>query len=124
MVTSLPGPIRIPTITPSPVRFASFLFSRRIPMRLFRGWRPSFARIGSLVPLTFPASIPRIFFYNMGAVLLCTKCFAVHKPGQLQLYQVVTEQCEGASRGASKERLYVGPKVPQRSGYPSEPLLL
>ena len=60
MVTSLLGPIRIPTITPSPVRFASFLYSRRIPMRLFRGWRPSFVRIGSLLPLTFQASIPRI----------------------------------------------------------------
>ena len=49
-----------------------------------------------------PGLHPSHSFYNMGAVLLCTKCFAVHKPGQLQLYQVVTGQCEGASRAHQK----------------------
>ena len=45
-------------------------------------------------------------FYNMGAVLLCTKCFAVHKPGQLAPFKVVKEQCEGASRAHARRRAY------------------
>ena len=42
--------------------------------------------------------------YNMGAVLLCTKCFAVHKPGQLSLTKVLRESCEGASRAHKKKK--------------------
>ena len=45
-------------------------------------------------------------FYNMGAVLLCTKCFAVHKPGQLTLTKVVKAPCEGASRAHAKRQSY------------------
>ena len=45
-------------------------------------------------------------FYNMGAVLLCTKCFAVHKPGQLTPFKVVKEPCEGASRAHARRRAY------------------
>ena len=45
-------------------------------------------------------------FYNMGAVLLCTKCFAVHKPGQLTLTKVVKTPCEGASRAHAKRQAY------------------
>ena len=45
-------------------------------------------------------------FYNMGAVLLCTKCFAVHKPGQLTPFKVVKEACEGASRAHARRRAY------------------
>ena len=45
-------------------------------------------------------------FYNMGAVLLCTKCFAVHKPGQLTLTKVVKTPCEGASRAHAKRQSY------------------
>ena len=47
---------------------------------------------------------PTHSFYNMGAVLLCTKCFAVHKPGQLTLTKVVKEPCPGASRAHEKRR--------------------
>ena len=47
---------------------------------------------------------PTHSFYNMGAVLLCTKCFAVHKPGQLALTKVVQEPCPGASRAHEKRR--------------------
>ena len=47
---------------------------------------------------------PTHSFYNMGAVLLCTKCFAVHKPGQLTLTKVVQEPCPGASRAHEKRR--------------------
>ena len=42
--------------------------------------------------------------YNVGAVLLCTKCFAVHKPGQLSLTKVLRESCEGASRAHKKKK--------------------
>ena len=45
-------------------------------------------------------------FYNMGAVLLCTKCFAVHKPGQLTPFKVVQEPCEGASRAHTRRNAY------------------
>ena len=45
-------------------------------------------------------------FYNMGAVLLCTKCFAVHKPGQLTPFKVVKEPCVGASRAHAERRAY------------------
>ena len=45
-------------------------------------------------------------FYNMGAVLLCTKCFAVHKPGQLAPFKVVKEPCVGASRAHAERRAY------------------
>ena len=45
-------------------------------------------------------------FYNMGAVLPCTKCFAVHKPGQLAPFKVVKEPCEGASRAHARRRAY------------------
>ena len=43
-------------------------------------------------------------FYCMGAVLLCTKCYAVHKPGQLTLTKATKEPCEGASRAHAKRR--------------------
>ena len=45
-------------------------------------------------------------FYNMGAVLLCTKCFAVHKPGQLTPFKVVQDPCEGASRAHARRKAY------------------
>lgn len=34
--------------------------------------------------------------------MLCTKCFAVHKPGQIGLTKVLSERCEGASRAHKK----------------------
>ena len=45
-------------------------------------------------------------FYNMGAVLLCTRCFAVHKPGQLTPFKVVQQPCEGASRAHARRRAF------------------
>ena len=42
----------------------------------------------------------------MGAVLLCTKCFAVHKPGQLTPFKVVQDPCEGASRAHARRKAY------------------
>ena len=47
---------------------------------------------------------PSHSFYCMGAVLLCTKCYAVHKPGQLTLTKATKEPCEGASRAHAKRR--------------------
>ena len=49
-------------------------------------------------------STPRTPFTGMGAVLLCTKCYAVHKPGQLTLTKATKEPCEGASRARAKRR--------------------
>ena len=54
-------------------------------------------------------------FYNMGAVLLCTKCFAVHKPGQLAPFKVVKEPCEGASRAHARRRA-----IPPRNHGPGQ----
>ena len=47
---------------------------------------------------------PSHSFYCMGAVLLCTKCYAVHKPGQLTLTKATKEPCEGVSRAHAKRR--------------------
>ena len=47
---------------------------------------------------------PSHSFYCMGAVLLCTKCYAVHKPGQLTLTKATKDPCEGASRAHAKRR--------------------
>ena len=71
-----------------------------------------------------PGLHPSHFFYNMGAVLLCTKCFAVHKPGQLQLYQVVTEQCEGASRAHQKRGSTWAQKYLKEVATPRNPFTL
>ena len=47
---------------------------------------------------------PSHSFYCMGAVLLCTKCYAVHKPGQLTPTMATRDPCEGASRAHAKRR--------------------
>ena len=58
--------------------------------------------------------------YNMGAVLLCTKCFAVHKPGQLSLAKVLRETCEGASRAHKKRKTEWTQKYLKETTNPTE----
>ena len=48
----------------------------------------------------------------MGAVLLCTKCYAVHKPGQLTLTKATKEPCEGASRARRNTSRKPQPRSP------------
>ena len=58
--------------------------------------------------------------YNMGAVLLCTKCFAVHKPGQLSLTKVLRESCEGASRAHKKKKTEWAQKYLEETTTPTD----
>ena len=66
---------------------------------------------------------PSHSFYCMGAVLLCTKCYAVHKPGQLTPTMATRDPCEGASRAHAKRRSLWVQKYPRNPTFDTGPSL-
>ena len=98
--TGSPGPTPTLRTTPSSARYARCSFNKSTQRRCLLGWRHSIVRTGRCKTSVGSGSTPRTLFTIW--VLLCTKCFAVHKPGQLTLTKVVQEPCPGASRAHEK----------------------